>query len=103
MFALLFPGAYCDELISPCDWLSPCDRWNTAKCVDSGTSEDDYLCVCKAGWTGVVCSVDIDECSSSPCLNSATCINLINGSVSILCHRLHGQVHPGGRGEEVKG
>jgi hypothetical protein len=32
-------------------------------------------CSCAAGWIGVNCTINIDECSSSPCLNGATCID----------------------------
>ena len=31
-----------------------------------------------AGYTGVDCEVEIDECSSNPCKNGGTCINDIN-------------------------
>ena len=34
-----------------------------------------YTCVCAAGYSGVDCSEDIDECLLySPCLNGATCV-----------------------------
>ena len=32
-----------------------------------------YTCSCVAGYTGTDCSVDINECDSSPCQNEGTC------------------------------
>ena len=31
-----------------------------------------FTCVCPAGFTGTKCDVDIDECSSSPCVHGKT-------------------------------
>lgn len=35
-------------------------------------------CNCTGGWTGVNCSVDINECENNPCLNGGTCTDEIN-------------------------
>lgn len=32
-----------------------------------------------AGFSGEMCQIDVDECSSTPCLNGAKCIDLPNG------------------------
>ena len=75
---------------------SPC--LNDAVCaessaVDRGVPADAFACVCRAGFangtceyayiseysaqcavvTGGTCSIDVDECASSPCSNGATC------------------------------
>jgi hypothetical protein len=34
--------------------------------------------MCPAGWSGVTCQTDVDECSSQPCANGATCVDAIN-------------------------
>lgn len=30
------------------------------------------------GYTGLLCTSDVDECLSQPCKNNATCINKVN-------------------------
>ena len=34
---------------------------------------DGFLCECPNGWTGLLCSNDIDECRVQPCENGGTC------------------------------
>ncbi|XP_052771177.1 fibropellin-1-like [Mya arenaria] len=34
-----------------------------------------YKCVCDLGWIGVNCTLDVDECLSSPCKHSSNCTN----------------------------
>ena len=34
-----------------------------------------FRCECHQGFTGELCHIDINECSSGPCLNGATCID----------------------------
>ncbi|XP_030850959.1 fibropellin-3-like [Strongylocentrotus purpuratus] len=46
-------------------------------CLNGGTCETD-ACTCASGYTGALCSTDIDECASYPCLNGAICINIPN-------------------------
>eukprot|EP01047_Picozoa_sp_COSAG01_P073223 COSAG01_NODE_11874_length_1843_cov_4.344037_1_plen_603_part_10 len=35
----------------------------------------DYTCICRAGWRGEVCTVDVDECQSSPCVGGGFCFD----------------------------
>ena len=31
--------------------------------------------MCRQGWSGLLCEIDINECASNPCLNGATCVD----------------------------
>jgi len=44
-------------------------------------NRDDYQCVCKAGFTGKYCGMDINECASNSCLNGGSCADQVNGYV----------------------
>ncbi|XP_069755212.1 fibrillin-1-like [Narcine bancroftii] len=59
---------------------NPCSRRGT--CTNT---QGSFLCRCIAGFTGRLCSEDIDECSDSPCMNG-TCLN-IPGSFQCNCQR----------------
>ena len=36
-------------------------------------------CVCHHGYTGQLCNVDIDECVTSSCMNSGSCVDKVAG------------------------
>ena len=53
---------------------------NEARCVDillgseeAGTAMYEFNCVCRAGYSGLMCEDDIDECLSEPCQNGGDC------------------------------
>ncbi|KAH9496285.1 hypothetical protein Btru_018007, partial [Bulinus truncatus] len=59
----------------------------TCNCVQENSRHCNVLtgqCVCKTGWTGPDCSVDVDECLDLPCTNYSQCVNL-NGSYECNC------------------
>ena len=45
---------------------------NNGTCVDQINS---YKCICKDGFEGVRCNINIDDCAKQPCLNNASCID----------------------------
>lgn len=62
----------CEENIDNCD-PDPCHH---GQCQDG---IDSYTCICNPGYMGAICSDQVDECLSSPCLNEGRCIDLVNG------------------------
>lgn len=46
---------------------------NGGECIEGKGLE--FTCNCAAGWTGVYCDSEIDECESSPCQNGAVCVD----------------------------
>ena len=71
-------GYFCDKEITICNTeANTCHPINTEQCID--VFPLDYTCECKSGWSGQRCDVEIDECSSDPCLNEAQCVDQIDG------------------------
>uniref|UniRef100_A0A8C6TAT4 Protein crumbs homolog 2 n=1 Tax=Neogobius melanostomus TaxID=47308 RepID=A0A8C6TAT4_9GOBI len=88
-----YEGDNCEVDIDECQW-EPCE--NGAECfqrsdvLNYGTLPElsavtftyaeavGFICRCRPGFTGENCSVNVDECESSPCLNGGSCEDLIN-------------------------
>uniref|UniRef100_A0A8C6RW75 Crumbs family member 1, photoreceptor morphogenesis associated n=1 Tax=Nannospalax galili TaxID=1026970 RepID=A0A8C6RW75_NANGA len=50
----------------------PPDACHSNPCLHGGTCEDihcSYHCSCPLGWSGTNCELNIDECSSNPCVH----------------------------------
>ena len=45
-----------------------------------------YICSCMAGYTGLRCDVDIDDCASAPCIHGNCSVSIIT---SLMCTFLH--------------
>ena len=43
---------------------------NNGTCVDR---VDGFHCLCQTGYEGTMCDVEINECSSDPCMYNSTC------------------------------
>ena len=47
---------------------------NDGQCIDG---INDFTCKCKAGWTGVLCNKNINECENHSCQHSSICKDAI--------------------------
>ena len=56
---------------------TPCKNGGTCL-MDPQGPEDAYQCICPAGFTGVHCESNIDDCAVNPCQNGGTCIDFVN-------------------------
>ncbi|KAM9364956.1 protein eyes shut homolog [Pholidichthys leucotaenia] len=72
-----FKGHNCEFL--PCEADNPCE--NGAVCVeelDLDHFPSGFRCHCHRGFTGPRCEINVDECSSSPCLHGF-CYDVVDG------------------------
>ena len=84
-------------LSQPCQNGATCGHSNRAHQVHAvlaGGTLNAYTCACAAGYSGPHCESDVDECSSSPCLNGGRCIayksSIFNFANSYRCKCLPG-------------
>ncbi|XP_030603557.1 protein eyes shut homolog [Archocentrus centrarchus] len=72
-----FKGHNCEFL--PCEASNPCE--NGAVCVEELDQDHfplGFRCHCRRGFTGPRCEINVDECSSSPCLHGF-CYDVVDG------------------------
>ncbi len=48
------------------------------------TYSNGYTCTCVAGYSGLNCQSDINECASNPCVNGGSCTNAMYARPSAL-------------------
>ncbi|CAL8299917.1 unnamed protein product [Merluccius merluccius] len=74
--APFFAGPRCSEPHDPCDPAhSPCLHGSTCLVRSDGATS----CRCPAGYEGLWCEMDSDECRSGPCQNQGRCVDGVNG------------------------
>ncbi|XP_074862863.1 lactadherin isoform X2 [Carettochelys insculpta] len=80
-----FTGIDCNDTEKgPCH-PNPCH--NNGKCQmvpNRGDVFTEYVCKCPAGYEGTHCQKNVNECSSQPCKNGATCLDL-SGDYACKC------------------
>ena len=47
---------------------------NDGQCIDG---VNGFTCKCKAGWTGALCKIDIDDCKNHSCQHGSKCKDAI--------------------------
>ena len=69
VFTSSSPSGHNCELL-PCEASNPCE--NGAVCVEELDQDHfplGFRCRCRRGFSGPRCEINVDECSSSPCLH----------------------------------
>uniref|UniRef100_A0A5F9DKA7 Protein delta homolog 1 n=1 Tax=Oryctolagus cuniculus TaxID=9986 RepID=A0A5F9DKA7_RABIT len=77
-----------DDNVCRCQpgWQGPlCDQCETSPGCVNGLCEDPWQCICKEGWDGKLCDIDVRACTSAPCANNGTCVNLDGGLYECSC------------------
>ncbi|KAI3385588.1 hypothetical protein SNEBB_010771, partial [Seison nebaliae] len=75
---------------SRCRLTAQCLKYRTcANCINSascsaGAAYEAASCTCRTGWSGSLCHLDINECSTANRCNNGDCVNL-RGSYVCIC------------------
>ncbi|KAM9126055.1 lactadherin isoform 1-T1 [Pangshura tecta] len=80
-----FTGIDCNDTEKgPCH-PNPCHNNGECQLVPNrGDVFLEYVCKCPAGYAGTHCQKNVNECSSQPCKNGGTCLDL-NGDYACKC------------------
>ena len=68
-----YSGKNCNERSEYCN---VCNNEGTLNCFEDGAL--NVVCQCKDGYTGSICDLTINECSSNPCAFGSECIDKLN-------------------------
>ncbi|CAF1332007.1 unnamed protein product [Didymodactylos carnosus] len=71
-------GLPSENRVYPCNTSNLCV--NNGTCLENLTTTRGFTCQYSPGFTGILCEINIDECSSQPC-HRGQCIDKINGYV----------------------
>ncbi|KAM4832935.1 protein delta homolog 1 isoform X2 [Urocitellus parryii] len=77
-----------DDNVCRCQpgWQGPlCDQCVTSPGCVNGLCEEPWQCICKDGWDGKLCDIDVRACTSAPCSNNGTCVDLDSGRYECSC------------------
>ncbi len=58
------------------------DECQDGPCLNNGTCVDrvaEFECICRDGFQGELCQINIDDCQSASCENGATCVDGVDG------------------------
>ncbi|XP_004584351.2 protein delta homolog 1 isoform X2 [Ochotona princeps] len=78
----------CEDHVCRCQpgWQGPlCDQCVTSPGCMNGFCEEPWQCLCQEGWDGKLCDTDVRACTSGPCANNSTCVNLDDGRYECSC------------------
>uniref|UniRef100_A0A673UBX6 Delta like non-canonical Notch ligand 1 n=1 Tax=Suricata suricatta TaxID=37032 RepID=A0A673UBX6_SURSU len=53
-------------------------------CIN-GLCVEPWQCICEEGWNGNLCEIDVRACSSGPCANNGTCVNIDSSRYECTC------------------
>ncbi|XP_021099950.1 protein delta homolog 1 isoform X3 [Heterocephalus glaber] len=62
-----------------------CDQCVTFSGCVNGHCEEPGECICEDGWDGKLCNIDVRACTSTPCANNGTCMDLGSGHYECAC------------------
>ncbi|XP_021564355.1 protein delta homolog 1 [Carlito syrichta] len=77
-----------DDNVCRCQpgWQGPlCDQCVTSPGCVNGLCKEPWQCICPDGWDGELCDIDVRACTSTPCANNGTCVNLDDGHYECSC------------------